>query len=311
MKDSNKNDIKHFQNISKKGTTNEGNNNYKFSVLMAVYYKETPVFLDLALDSILYKQTLPPNELVLICDGPLTQELDSVVGRYEKLFPYIVKVYRLKKNSGLGNALSFGLTKCTYSLVARADSDDVCVSTRFEKQIQYLKEHPNVDILGTFINEFDSDYNEPINKKELPTTHDKICEIATFRNPINHMTVMFKKEIILNCGSYQHLLYLEDYFLWVRAMEKGAVLGNLNEYLVHARIGNGMVQRRSNKAYIKSWKTLNQYMIKHNMLSTWKYIRNMISIRAFIYMPVGLKSLVYKKLLRSKASRDLTKKKEV
>lgn len=279
-------------------TIGSAKNCIKFSVLMAVYHKEIPAFFEIALESILCRQTLIPNEFVLVCDGPLTEELYSIIAKFESLFPDILKIYQLENNEGLGKALAFGLTKCTNPLIARADSDDVCVSTRFEKQIDFLKKNPHIDILGSFIDEFDSDFNIPKNKKTLPITHEKICEMAKFRNPINHMTVIYKKEIILNCGSYQHLPYLEDYFLWVRAIENGAILGNLDEYLVHARIGNGMVQRRSNTKYIASWKTLSQYMLEHNMLSMLGYLRNMISITVFVYLPVSIKELIYKNFLR-------------
>ncbi|MEH7159006.1 glycosyltransferase [Neobacillus drentensis] len=286
--------------FEKSAKPKEDGDKYKFSVLMAVYHKEVPEFFDTAIESILCRQTLRPNEFVLICDGPLTKELDDVLKKYENLFPNITRIYRLDKNGGLGNALAFGLSKCTYSLIARADSDDLCDSTRFEKQIEFLRKNPKVDVLGTFIEEFDTDYKLPVNQKVLPTTHDDICKMATFRNPINHMTVMFKKEIIIKCGSYQHLPYLEDYYMWVRAIENGATLSNLDEYLVHARIGNGMVQRRSNKKYIESWKILNQYMLKHKMVSIGKYFRNLLLIRLFVYMPVSLKGLVYKNILRRK-----------
>lgn len=270
-----------------------------FSVLMSVYAKENPEHLRQALESNL-KQTVVPDELVLVCDGPLTDELDKVIADFKTIYPEHLQIYRLQENRGLGEALNYGLEKCRYDWVARSDSDDICAPDRFEILMDYVNTHPNIDILGSYIDEFNSDYQNPVHKKQLPLEHDAIVELAKFRNPMNHMAVMFKKETIEKIGSYQHLPYVEDYYLWIRAIQSGAKLANVDQYLVHARIGNGMMKRRSNIEYIKSWKRLNQYMVEHKMISVVTQQRNMLAVRAFIYMPVKMKELVYKYILRKK-----------
>lgn len=271
----------------------------KFSVLMSVYYKEIPEYFDLSLKSNLIDQTLSPNELVLVCDGELTPELEVVIEKYQKLFPSILKVYR-KVNEGLGKALNFGLPKCTYNLVARSDSDDVCDKTRFEKQVSYMEQHPDIGIISSYIDEFIDDWSRPLQTKTLPLKHDDLYKMAKFRNPLNHMSVMMRRDDILRIGSYHHIPYVEDYELWVRAMINGIRIGNIDDVLVHARIGNGMVQRRGTKKYIKSWHIMNQYMIKAKMIGYITYIRNMLAITAFVFMPVGLKQFLYKKVLRKR-----------
>ena len=234
--------------------------------------------------------------MVLVCDGPLTAELESVIQGYEARCP-VLKVVRLDENMGLGCALNFGLEQCSYEFVARSDSDDICVPDRFEKQLSEMLSQ-GVDIISSYIDEFKEDVANPVRYKTLPTTHDEIVKMAKFRNPINHMAVMFKKSKILEIGSYQHLSYVEDYYLWVRAINNGAYFANIAEVLVHARVGNGMEKRRGNKAYIKSWKALSQYMLENKMISRIEYMMNMISVRFFVYMPVSLKKLVYKHILR-------------
>lgn len=269
----------------------------KFTVLMSVYYKENPSFFDQALESILVNQTLLPSEFVLVCDGELTPELEMVIDKYKGLFHDIFQVFR-KENGGLGKALNYGLPKCNFPLVARADSDDICASTRFEKQVRYFDEHPDVGIISSYIDEFDTDWTKPSRLKKLPLTSDELYQMAKFRNPLNHMAVMMRKDDVIRIGSYHHVLYVEDYELWVRAFMNGIKLANIGEVLVHARTGNGMVQRRGTKKYIKSWHILNKEMIKGKMIGYGTYLRNMISITAFVFMPDGLKNFLYKKVLR-------------
>lgn len=271
----------------------------EFSVLMSVYYKENAEYFDIALKSNLCDQTLKPDEFVLICDGPLTEELNTVIRKYEELYPEIFRVCRLEKNAGLGNALNFGLRQCNYDLIARADSDDICASNRFEKQIEFFKSNPEVDIVGSWIDEFDTDPNIPVSKKIMPLSHEEIFQMAKSRNPINHMTVMFKKSVVTGVGSYKDLPYCEDYFLWVRAIASGARFANIGEYLVQARIGNGMIQRRANKIIINSRYEINKYMLQNKMINCFTMIKNVGGMAAFIFAPTWLKSFVYKYILRN------------
>lgn len=276
-----------------------GSEEYKFSVLMAVYNKENPNYFKEALDSILINQTLKPNDFVLVVDGPVNNDLNKIINEYENNHEKILQVYRLENNVGLGKALNYGLRKCTYNLVARADSDDINASERFQFQIDKFKTDDSIDVLGTFIDEFDDECSCPINYKKMPLGHNELYKMAKKRNPINHMSVMFKKKAIINAGEYQHLPYLEDYYLWVRVLANGGKLENLDKYLVHVRVGNGMLYRRSNKEYIPSWKILNNYMKNKKIINSSEYVRNIINIYGFIYMPVSLKKIAYKVLLRN------------
>lgn len=269
----------------------------KFSVLMSVYFKEKPIFFDLSLESILVKQTLIPNEFVLICDGNLTSDLETVIDKYQKSFPEIFKVYR-KENGGLGKALNFGLPKCSYSLVARADSDDVCVENRFEKQVKYMEDHPDYAVTSGVIAEFADDHTKTFRTKVNPTTPEGVYNKAKVANPINHMAVMFRKEIIMEVGSYRDVPLVEDYDLWVRTLIAGHKICNMEDVLVNARVGNGMVGRRSSHVQITGWMKINKNMLDHKMINRFDYIRNYILISGFVYMPTWIKNFVYSKMLR-------------
>jgi glycosyltransferase involved in cell wall biosynthesis len=272
----------------------------EFSVLMSVYIKENAEYFDLAIKSILVEQSIKPTEFVLIADGPLSIGLNSVIDKYVAEYSTF-KVYRLEKNLGLGKALNYGLEKCTYEIIFRADSDDICTFHRFEKQLDFLNLNSDIDILGGAIEEFIDNPSLSINKKMLPLNNIDIVRFSKLRNPINHMTVVFKKSQITSIGSYMDLPYLEDYFLWIRAIKHGLVLHNIDDTVVKARIGNGMVERRSNRKYISSWKVLNKYMKHNKMVSSITYFRNMVAIRLFIYTPKIIKKIYYKYILRKNA----------
>ena len=124
----------------------------KFSVLLSVYRKEQPAYLRQSLDSI-FTQTLLPDEVVLVKDGPLTDALDEVAEDYCRKYP-VIRVVPLSENQGLGRALNEGLKHCSYDLVARMDTDDVAKPERFEKQIAVFCAHPEMDVVGAWIDEF-------------------------------------------------------------------------------------------------------------------------------------------------------------
>lgn len=271
----------------------------KFTVLMSVYAKEDHNNFATALDSILINQTVIPDEFVLICDGPLNAGLDEVIEQFHKKFPDVFKVHRLERNGGLGNALNIGMKLCQNEIVARADSDDVCDRERFKKQLDFLSLHPDVAAVGTNIDEFDIDWTTPVNIKRMPLSFAEIKKMSRYRNPLNHMTVMFRKSAVIKAGSYISLPYVEDYYLWVRLIASGFSLANMGEVLVHARIGNGMLKRRANKEYITSWKVLNQYKLEKRQINRLEYILNCFLVKLFVYEPAILRKCFYKILLRN------------
>ena len=143
-----------------------------FSLLIAVYYKDNPIFFDQSLHSI-FSQTLRADEVVLVEDGPLTPELCEVVDKYQKAYPEL-KVVVIEKNGGLGKALNEGLRHCSNDIVARMDSDDVCKKNRFEKQISFMEKHPEYDLVGSWVDEFYNDIDHVISIRLVPESHNEI-----------------------------------------------------------------------------------------------------------------------------------------
>ena len=153
-------------------------------------------------------------------DGELTPELENVITEYTAKYLQI-RVVPLKQNQGLGKALNEGLKHCSYDLVARMDTDDIAKPDRFEKQIRVFQEHPELDVVGAWIDEFEETTSNIISTRKLPEVHDDICQFAKKRNPFNHPCVVYKKSAVEAAGSYQDFYLLEDYYLWLRMLMAG------------------------------------------------------------------------------------------
>ncbi|MBQ7794707.1 MAG: glycosyltransferase [Clostridia bacterium] len=270
----------------------------KFSVLMSVYKNDDPTFLKLALDSIYEHQTRKPDEIVVVFDGELTDELYRVLEEFRQGKEEFVFYYPQEINRGLGSALRIGSKKCTGDYIFRMDSDDISDPMRFEKQIEYIEKHPEIDVLGTDIAEFNKSLDEQMRLRICPKKHEDIVKMGKKRNPMNHVSVCIKRTALRKCGGYETLLLLEDYYLWLKMIAAGCRLENLNESLVYVRVGNGFDSKRGSRVRIKGWKQLQKFMLKHKLINKIEAATNMVYIVGFVYCPVGLKKLVYSKLLR-------------
>lgn len=270
----------------------------KFSVLMSVYIKENPKFLKEALESIIENQTVKPDEVVLVKDGKLTAELDAVIKKYEENYKSIFKIISLEENVGLGKALNIGLQHCSFEFVARMDTDDISVNTRFEKQIKVLKENPDLDLVGSNIAEFFSSKEKIEFTRKVPQSNESIVKMAKKRNPVNHVTVIFKKSSVIKAGGYKHLLYAEDYYLWIRMLAKECKFYNIDEELVLVRTGYDMFKRRSNRKQISGWWKLQKELYKLGFINHIDQLVNMVSIVGFVYIPPKIKEPIYKVFLR-------------
>lgn len=273
-----------------------------YSVLMSVYIKERPEYLYAALKSMI-GQSWKPAEIVVVCDGPLTKELDAVLKRAE--FQDTLKTVRLENNVGLGKALSIGLLECTCEWIARMDSDDISVAKRCEMQLLYLETHPEVDVLSGDIAEFQGDagteyeaQNHVAAIKRVPQTQEEVASYIKMRNPVNHPCVMFRKSKVLETGSYQPCPLFEDYDLWVRMFQAGAHFANLQDTLLYMRV-NDMHRRRGGIVYIKPlchfWTT----MYHRGMLTFPQYSFVLLSRILVSLLPNKVRKMIYDKKLRN------------
>jgi glycosyltransferase involved in cell wall biosynthesis len=269
------------------------------SVILPFYKGDVPAYFDLALKS-LFDQTLRADELVLIQDGPVSEEHLEVVHRWKSLMPEIVLLQR-PINGGLSQALNSGIHKAKNEWLARMDADDICVEDRFEKQWQLIQKRPELDILGSWIVEYDESMTKVLGERRLPETHKELLAYAKWRCPFNHMTVMYRKSALEKLGHYKDYGAVgDDYELWGRFLMKGFVGHTIQESLVHARTGSDFfVKRRRGLRYLKN--ELNEIRDLRNMglLSQGHFAVHFLIKSIVRLAPVWLVKLVYSTLRRS------------
>lgn len=267
-----------------------------YSVLMAVYKKEKDEYLRAAMNSI-WEQTVPTDDFVLVCDGPLTAELDIVIEEIKKEHSEL-SVVRLDKNSGLGNALNIGIKHCKNELVARMDSDDISRPDRCERQLKVFASHPDVSIVSGTVEEFTASTDKIEARRVLPEDQSEITPFAKQRNPFNHPCVMYKKSAVEKAGGYQELYLLEDYFLWVRMLQNGFAGYNITQPLLWMRAGPEMYRRRSGWKYAISQKALFKYMRDSGFIGYGQYVKSIVTRSVSSLMPNVIREYMFKILMR-------------
>ena len=270
-----------------------------YSVLMSVYYKENPDYLRQSMESI-YNQTVKTNDFVLICDGPLSEELDKVIGEMQSKFGNVLNVIRLEKNGGLGNALRIGVEKCKNEYIARMDSDDISKPVRCEKQLKVFENNSEISIVGSNIDEFSETPNKIESSRCVPENNEDILKFAKKRNPFNHPSVMYKKEAVLQAGNYKDVRFMQDYFLWVDMLSSGYKGYNIQEPLVNMRADANLFKRRSGKEYFKIQKSLFKYMREKKMINYFEYVISITIRFCSSFSNNKIREKVFKTFLRKK-----------
>lgn len=273
----------------------------KFSVCTSVYKNDKPDFVRVALDSMLEQQSVKPDEIVLVQDGPVPEELSLLLLEYESKYPMLMHVIRLEKNGGLGNALRLGVENAKYNIIARMDSDDICQPDRFEKQLTYLDAHPVCDIVGGQMTEFIDSPDNIVGRREVPLTNEEIYEFMKSRCALNHVTVMFRKEAVMKAGNYQDWFWNEDYYLWVRMMMADCKFANIPDVAVNVRSGADQYARRGGKKYFDSEIGIKKLMLEKGMINRKEYVVNYVqrfiiqlllpnSVRGWVFRTFARKS---------------------
>lgn len=268
----------------------------KFSVSMCVYGKDDPEWFKIAVNSIV-EQTVPPDEVVLVVDGPVPETLDVVIRGYEEI--PLFKVIRLEVNQGHGEARRIGLQNCTYPIVALMDADDISVSDRFEKQLVCFVEDASLDIVGGNITEFIGEPTNIVSSRVVPETDAEIKAYMKKRCPMNQMTVMFRKNAVEQAGGYLDFYCEEDYYLWVRMALAKMRFANVTDTLVNVRVGADMYQRRGGWKYFKSEVRMQKYMKEQRLIGFGTYCVNVTKrFIVQVLLPNKLRGWVFQKFAR-------------
>lgn len=220
-----------------------------YSVLMSVYHKVDPKHFEASIQSMV-EQSVRTNDFVIVCDGPLTDELDAVLEDFCNRYPGLFNIVRLLENVGIGRAANSGIRCCRNDLVAKMDADDLAVPTRCEHQLQLFERNPELVIAGGYIEEFDEDPDTPFSVRDVPLDCDAICKYSRRRQAFNNQTVMYRRSVVESVGGYRDLRRSEDFDLYLRLLHSGAAAQNLPEVLVKVRVNNAAMMRRA------SWETL-------------------------------------------------------
>lgn len=272
----------------------------KYSVLMSLYIKEKPEYLRSAIQSMV-EQTYAPDEIVIVKDGEITEQLESVLSEFSKKYPQLFNIVGYEKNQGLGFALNFGMQHCRNELIARMDTDDISLLDRCETQIRVFENNPSFEIVGGDISEFVEKEENVVAYRRVPKENKEIKEYLKTRCPLNHVAVMYKKSAVWAAGGYLDLFWNEDYYLWIRMAEQGAVMANTGTVLVNVRTGADMYKRRGGKKYFASEKFLQKYMLEHRIIGRGTYFLNVCKrFVVQILLPNSLRGWVFRKFARGK-----------
>lgn len=265
----------------------------KFSVLMAFYKGDDPGLLRDALQSIT-DNSLRPDEVFLVQDGPVSKELSAVVSEFNTHLP--IKLHIKAENLGLREALNYGLQHIENEIIVRADADDINLPSRFEKLIEAITD--GYDLVGSHILEKDRD-QRPIALRKVPLGHAEIVLLMRNRNPFNHMTVAFRREAAIRSGGYPNLHLREDYGLWAKMAMEGSKMKNIDEVLVHATTGLDMYRRRGGLRYALAEISMQRFLFDLGVQSLARALMTG-GARALVFiLPSSIRGRVYELLLRS------------
>ncbi len=271
----------------------------RFSVLMSISPNEKATNLEASVNSVI-NQILPPNEIVIVKDGLLPIDLDNILDDFSFKHPDLFKFINFKQNKGLGEALKTGLLSCSYDFVARMDSDDICVPDRFKIQVKFLQNNAHIDIVGSYIAEFCGSTDNITGYRNVPLSDKEIKTFAKWRNPLNHMSVMFRKSAVLKVGNYSSMRLIQDYELWIRMMNSGCIFANIPLVLVYA--GTIQSNKKHNLNYYKYELIIQSKLRKLGFINYFEFARNII-LRLVLRLPkYNFGAIIYSSFLRASDS---------
>ena len=268
--------------------------NTPFSTIISVYKNDRLGWFKEAIASIL-EQTIPPHQIVIVKDGPVDTDLYHYIKNIIKSdYGIEFTLYETKINMGRGNTLNPALYLSKYELVSIMDSDDIARLDRFEKQLNYFYDHPDIDVLGGSIEEFEN-YPGDIGKiRKVYRTHNDIIKSSRNYCPMNNVTVMYKKDAVLNLGGYEGGIGVqEDYILWIKMIRKGLNFANIEEVLVDVRVGNELQSRRGGINYIIEETKMQILFYKLKHISFFRMIINIIMRLIVRLMPQFIRKYIY------------------
>src|SRR5580704_11853246 len=265
-----------------------------FSLLVPVYDGDRPDYLRRAFRSAVHDQTLRPDQVIIVRDGPVRAELGECLDELRKTSPVPVTFVPLPRNGGLGPALDRGLASSWFDVVARMDADDVAMPYRFEVELPLIED---ADIVGGGLLEFVADTDDIVGQRVPPTDPGQIQRYARMHDPFNHPTVIYRRRAVLAAGGYGALRLMEDYALFARMLAGGARAVNVAEPLVYYRVGPEAFKRRGGTGLLRSELRLQNQFRRERFTTLSEYLRNVLVRGGYRLVPWWFRRAVYRPLV--------------
>jgi len=273
-----------------------------FALLIAVYDGDRADYLRRAVRSAIDDQTVRPDQVIIVRDGPVRDELRACLEDIGKNSPVPVTFVLLERNCGLGPALDQGLAASWYDVIARMDADDIAMPQRFEVQMPLMLD---ADIVGSGLLEFVADTDQIVGQRVPPTEPDRIARYARIHDPFNHPTVVYRRSAVLAAGGYGDLPLMEDYALFARMIQNGARTANVTEPLVYYRVGETAFKRRGGTALLRSELRLQREFRRTGFTSRLEFLRNVAIRGGYRLVPWWLRRAMYRPMLAAIAERPV------
>lgn len=265
-----------------------------FSLLIPVYHGDTAEGFERAVLSSTAEQHLQPQEVVIVQDGPVSAAIRAAIERVRHRVPGRVEVVELAENRGLATALNEGLTRCSHDIVARIDADDVSLPRRFSRQ--WILMEQGFDLVGTGMVEFRGDPAQTGRERIPPHGAQRIRQHARTHNPVNHPTMMYRKQTILDVGGYEPFGSMEDYWLVVRLLQADARVENIPDPLVAYNV-SGAFARRGGVAVAKTELELQRRLREMQFITTAEYVRNVVMKGVYRLIPAPVKRVLFHRFI--------------
>lgn len=266
-----------------------------FSLLLPVYRGDTAAHFAKAFSTSVGAQTLPPNEVVIVQDGPIDDSLAEQIRLVIAESPVPVLHHVLERNVGLALALTEGLALCSYDIVARMDADDISLPERFAAQVPLVA--GGLDLVGTGMLEFLDDAGSIVGQRVPRTGQAAIERYSRFHDPFSHPTVVYRRSAVAAAGGYQPLGLMEDYWLFARMIAAGARVDNIPDPLVMYRVGAGAYARRGGRAQWDSELMLQHALRRIRFTSRGQYLRNVAVRGVYRYVPEPVRRFAYRRFI--------------
>lgn len=271
----------------------------QYSILMSVYHKANPQFFVEAIQSMV-DQIYPSNDFVIVCDGPLTAELDAVLENFDAKYPGLFQILRLPENMGIGAAAAAGLQVCKNDLVAKMDADDIALPFRCSMQVERFERNPRLTMVGGFVEEFEENPEKPFSVRTVPLTNEQIRKYARRRQPFNNPSIMYRRSAVLAVGGYGNLRRSEDYDLYVRLLHKGYEAENIETVLVKFRVDAAARLRRTSIVTAKGFFQGRWNALRLGYSSLWDFVVCCGAELFVLLCPKKLQDMIYVKFLRKR-----------